>query len=151
MKDNAQASTNSPAPKNSRADATAELNRTFAFVEAVGVRVTLALVLVVFALYLTGWVPAFIPPERLIGLVGDGVAAFVQEQHAPTGWQWLGMLQFSDMASLGTLMGMVGVIFAAYLLVIPSLIRNGDTLYLALVLTQLGLFVLAGWGGLGGH
>ncbi|MEE8436059.1 MAG: hypothetical protein V3S64_14835 [bacterium] len=61
------------------------------------------------------------------------------------------MLGYSDMLSLGALVLMVGVIFAAYLMVVPVLVRRRDTLYLALVFAQLALFIVAGLGGPGGH
>ena len=128
----------------------AEINRVFEQVEKHGVRWTLGLVLVSFFLYLSGWVEAFIPPERLVLLIGDGLDAFVREHQAPTGWEWLAMLGYSDMLSLGALVLMVGVIFTAYVMVVPVLVRHRDKLYLALVCAQLALFVVAGLGGPGG-
>lgn len=130
---------------------TAEINQVFERVERHGVRWTLALVVVSFFLYVSGWMEAFIPPEKLPGLIGEGLEVFVREHNAPTGWQWLGMLGYSDMLSLGALVVMVGVIFAAYVMVVPVLLRRRDRLYLALVGAQLALFILAGLGGPGGH
>ena len=129
----------------------AEINRVFERVEVHGVRWTLALVLVSFFLYISGWMEAFIPPDKLPDLIGAGLETFVRENNAPTGWRWLGMLGYSDMLSLGALVLLVGVIFAAYLMVVPMLLRRRDTLYLALVCLQLALFIVAGLGGPGGH
>lgn len=129
----------------------AEINRVFELAESHGVRWTLALVLVSYFLYLSGWMEAFIPPEKLTGLIGDGLDTFVRESNAPTGWQWLGMLGYSDMLSLGALVSMVGVIFVAYLMALPVVLRRRDTLYLVLVCVQLVLFIVAGMGGPGGH
>ena len=132
-------------------DASAEINRVFERVELHGVRWTLALVLVSFFLYISGWIEAFIPPDRLVGFIGGGLDVFVREHNAPTGWQWLTMLGYSDMLSLGALVLMGGVIFTAYLMVVPVLVRRRDMLYLALVCAQLALFIVAGLGGPGGH
>lgn len=128
-----------------------EINNVFAKVEQQGVRLTLTIVLVTFTLYLTGWVEAFMAPQKLAGVIGVSVGSFVREHHAPTGWQWLGMLGYSDMMSLGGLVLMVGVIFMAYVLLLPILIRRRAYLYLVLAVIQLLLFTIAGLGGPGGH
>ncbi len=132
-------------------DHTDEINQVFARVEMWGVRLGITGMIVAFGLYLTGLVQPFIAPSRLVGLIGGGVTAYVRDNQVPTGWDWLSLLGRSDMLSLSSLVFMVGVIAAAYLALVPVLIRQGNRIYLGLVILQLGVFLLAGFGDFGGH
>lgn len=130
---------------------TDEINQVFARVELWGVRVGIIGMIVTFALYLTGLVQPFIAPSRLTGLIGGGVTAYVRDNQVPTGWDWLSLIERSDMLSLASLVFMVGVIAAAYVALVPVLIRQGNRIYLGIVIAQLGVFFLAAFGGFGGH
>lgn len=132
---------------------TREMSRRFALIERMGGRIGLALMLVAFAAYLTGWMEAYIEPERLLGLLKGGVASLVAESGQPTGWGWLAYLGYSDMLSLSALVLLVLTVGVAFLGIIPVLIKHGDRTYLVLVLLQLAIFLLAGSNllGPGGH
>ncbi len=129
---------------------TAAINARFAAVEQWGTRITLTLVIVAYALYLGGILPPFVPVERLPTVVGAGVESYVARSGVPTGWGWLAHLERGDMLSHGALVALVSVIIAAYAGLVPVLLRHGERLYLALVLLQLAVFLLAGSGVLGG-
>ena len=130
--------------KSDRATAQKEMTRIFAMAESLGSRSGLVLVIGSFFLYLTGLLPAYVQPETLVGLIGEGVDAYISSQNLPTGWGWLRLLGYSDMLTLGALIWFVLTIVVAFLLMVPVLIRHGERLYLLLVVLQILIFILAG-------
>ncbi len=132
---------------------TAEINRVFAAVERVGTNAALVVLAGCFAGYLFGVLEPYVALDRLPGLIGEGVEAYVRANDVPTGWDWLALLAYGDMLSLGGLVLLVGVVIAAYLALIPVLWRQQDRIYLLLVVLQLAVFALAasGWLYAGGH
>ena len=138
--------------RNSRAkDQSDEIGQVFERVELWGVRLGISGMIVTFALYLTGLVESLIAPSRLADLIGGGVAAYVRENQVPTGWDWLSYLGHGDMLAMASLVFMVAVIAAAYIALVPVLIRQRNHIYLGIAIAQLGVFFLAAFGGFGGH
>jgi len=127
-----------------------DMNEAFARVEDTGSKLALAVLSVVFALYVFGVLAPIVPLQDFPSLIGGGAGAFTRDNGVPTGWGFLTQLDKSDMLSLAAMMLMVGVVFVAYIMLIPGLLRRKDYLYLIMVVLQLGVFVLAGGGWLGG-
>lgn len=127
-----------------------EVNRVFAATERWGVRVGLAAVVVTFGLYVTGLVPPYLAPERLMRMASDDVDAFVRTYDVPVGWQWLRLLHHGDFLALGGLVVLLGTTVLALVAVLPALVRRRDYVFVAIVLLQLALFALAGSGLPGG-
>ncbi len=138
------------APRDAR---TAEINRVFAAVERVGTNAALIVLAGCFAGYLFGVLEPYVALDRLPGLIGEGVEAYVRANDVPTGWEWLALLAYGDMLTLGALVLLVSVVAIAYLALIPILWRQKDRIYLLLVVLQLAVFALAasGWLDAGGH
>jgi hypothetical protein len=117
-----------------------------------GSRLAFAASLLAFVLYAGGVVPAFVPPETLPALWGLPVDQYLERTGAPAGWGWLGLIAFSDYASLAciALVGLVTVL--CYLAILPMLLRLGDRLQAALVIAQAAVLLIAASGVLaGGH
>ena len=123
-----------------------EINKIFASMETLGVRIGLTVLISAFVLYLTNILPPVIPIAELITLVSVDASAFTSANNIPVGWAWLRLMQHGDMLSLGGILLLLGSIFLAYLSLIPLCLRRKDYIYLALVVAQLAVFVLAGGG-----
>lgn len=138
------------APRDAR---TAEINRVFAAVERIGTNAALIVLAGCFAGYLFGVLEPYVALDRLPGLIGEGVEAYVRANDVPTGWDWLALLAYGDMLTLAALVLLVSVVGIAYLALIPILWRQKDRIYLLLVVLQLAVFALAasGWLDAGGH
>lgn len=132
---------------------TAEINRVFAAVERIGTNAALIVLAGCFAGYLFGVLEPYVALDRLPGLIGEGVEAYVRANDVPTGWDWLALLRYGDMLSLAGLTLLISVVAIAYLALIPILWRQKDRIYLLLVVLQLAVFALAasGWLDAGGH
>jgi hypothetical protein len=126
------------------------MNRRFASVARWGMRASLLLVVGAFALYVGGVLPGWVPLAWLPTHIGQGADAFVAAGGMPTGWRGAGGLGHGDVLSLGALISLMGVVAVAYLALLPLLLRHRERLYLALVLLQLVVLVLAAGGWLGG-
>ncbi|MDH4247104.1 MAG: hypothetical protein OEW39_04735 [Deltaproteobacteria bacterium] len=123
-----------------------DINKVFASMETLGVRIGLAVVISAFVLYLTNILPPVIPIADLITLVSVDASTFTSTNHIPVGWAWLRLMGHGDILSLAGIMVLLGSIFLAYLALIPLCLRRKDFIYLALVIVQLAVFVLAGGG-----
>lgn len=113
-------------------------------------RLAFAATLLAFLLYAGGVVPAFVPLETLPDFWALPVDQYLERTGAPAGWGWLGLIAFSDYASLAciALIGLVTVL--CYLAVLPMLLRLGDRLQTGLVIAQAVVLVIAASGVLAG-
>jgi hypothetical protein len=94
--------------------------------------------------------PAFVPLDALPALWGLPVGEYLERTGVVSGWGWLGLLRFSDYASLAcvALIGLVTLI--CYLRVLPLLLRLGERLQAVLVLAQALVLLIAASGLLAG-
>jgi hypothetical protein len=113
-------------------------------------RLAFAASLLAFLLYATGLLPAFVPLDALPALWGLPVGEYLERTGVVSGWGWLGLLRFSDYASLAcvALIGMVTLI--CYLRILPLLLRLREPLQAALVLAQVLVLLIAASGLLAG-
>jgi hypothetical protein len=118
-----------------------------------GVWLGLAMLLVTFALYVSGVLAPHVPLEETPLRWEQGVHEYLQSTHWPSGWSWLGMLGKGDVLNyvgfvflaLLTLLG-YGVLLRAYL-------KAGDTLFTIICILEMIVLGLAASGLLvgGGH
>ena len=99
----------------------------------------------------SGVLPSQVPLQRLPELWNQPVARYLELTGAPTGWQWVTLLQHGDM------LGFVGIAAAGRLLRLPAccrccrcIVRRGDRAYLGLCLAQLAVLLVAAAGVFGG-
>lgn len=65
-----------------------------------GTRLGLVVLVLGFAAYVTGWLPAQVAVQDLPRLWNQPVAVYLQQSGTPTGWAWLGLLGKGDMLNL---------------------------------------------------
>jgi hypothetical protein len=141
-----------PSAGEKKAPASREMGRVFAAVEELGVRIGVVLAVAGFVLYATGWLSPLLPIDELIRSWGLPADDFLRRTGLPGGWGWAGLLGHSDMLALAGLVLLSSVAGAAYLGLLPRLLRARDRTYALLVVLQLGVFLLAASGWLtGGH
>ncbi len=126
-------------------------NRVFAAVEQFAARLGVTLVCVALVLFVSGWLSPLIPVDKLLASWGLPVGEFARLAGAPAGWQLLGQWWHSDMLGLAGLLLLAGAAIGAYAALLPILLRDRDFIYLALVILQIAVFVLAASGWLTAH
>jgi hypothetical protein len=65
-----------------------------------GARLGFVVLVLGFAVYLSGWVDALVPLEQLPQLWNQPAAVFLQRTGQPAGWGWLRLLHKADVANL---------------------------------------------------
>jgi hypothetical protein len=111
------------------------------------------ILLVTYAIYLSGILPTFIPVEDVPKYWSKSVKTFTHELGAPIGWNWLGKI------GTGYYVNFIGIVILAaisifcYIAILPGLIRKKDTPLVVIVILEVLVLVLAASGILksGGH
>lgn len=112
--------------------------------------VTLA---ITFILYLMGIVPSYVDPSQMHLYWGMKSSAYIEAVKAPHSWGWLGMIRYGDFLTLLGIAWLGGITVLGYLILLPAYLRKKDTIYSAIVITEIIVLVLAASGllGTGGH
>lgn len=127
-----------------------QLNRLYGTVLRWMTRLGLVVLVVGFALYVTGVLPGYVPPADVLPALDEPALAYAAHKGIPTGWAWLAYLNHGDMLTLLGLALLIGSVVVAYLTLLAVLLRRRNWVYVVLVVLQLAIFVLAGSGLVGG-
>jgi len=113
----------------------------------------LAIMIVTFIIYLSGILPAFMPPQDVPKYWGMKSSNFIHTFHAPTGWAWVAMTNKGDYLNFVGIAILAGLTALCYLVILPILIRKKDTAYVVIAIMEVLVLALAASGILktGGH
>ena len=115
-----------------------------------GTRIGLAALVISFVIYNAGLLPSQVPRHRLPELWGEPVARYLELTGAPTGWQWLTMLQHGDVLGFVGIAVLAGCSGVCLLSLLPLYRRRGDRAYVGLCLAQMAVLLVAAAGVFGG-
>jgi len=99
-----------------------------------------------FVLYVSGWLPSYLPPQRLVELWTLPVSEFVARSGMPTGWAWLGLAHRADMSGLLGIAVLAGCSVPCLLALVPSCLRRGDRAMAWLCVAEAAVVVVAASG-----
>ena len=118
-----------------------------------GMLVGLAILLITFALYVFGIIAPYVPLDELSNYWGLSVGEYLHELSIPAGWAWLGMIGYSDFLNFIGIALLAGISIFCYMAIIPTLLKNGDTIYAVLAILEVVVLTAAATGifGSGGH
>ena len=100
------------------------------------VKVGFALLVASFFLYVTGLLPAAIPPEQLPALWSLPLDEYLAATHAPTGWSWVRRLNEGDLLNLAGVAVLDLATIACYLRIVPLFARAGRRGFVAIAVVQ---------------
>lgn len=124
----------------------------FARIVEVGTEVSLTVLLVAFALYLSGVAEPHIPISELPRYWGMHADEFLVQARVPAGWGWLRLVRFGDFMNFIGIAMLVGLPLVAYLAVLPLYVRKGDRAYALITLAAAAVLLVAASGvNVGGH
>ena len=89
----------------------------------IGTRISLAVLILTFAIYVLGLVEPLVPPQELARLWTLPVDRYVAATGAPTGWGWLGFLGRGDYLNIVGVALLATVTIVCYARVVPLLPR----------------------------
>jgi uncharacterized membrane protein len=133
----------------------------YAKILASGMYTGLCILLLTFAIYLSGVVQPAIPIDRLPEFWTMDVAHYLEavntrylhHEHLLTGWAWLSVLEHSDYLNFVGIVVLSTVTLVCFLGIIPALLRKRDYAYAAIAVVEVVILTLAASGVLtaGGH
>ena len=118
-----------------------------------GMIVGIIVLLVTYAIYVSGLLPTFIPVEDVPRYWNMSVAAFTHELGTPTGWGWLNSIGTGDYLNFVGIAILAAVSIACYASIVPGLLRKKDTVLVIIVILEILVLCFAASGILksGGH
>jgi hypothetical protein len=125
----------------------------YAGVLNVGMWLGLAILVVTFFIYLSGALPSFVPIDDLPKYWTLRVHDFNHELHAPTGWNWVGLVGKGDYLNFVGIAMLSGLTILCYMVILPILFRKKDYAYVVIAVVEILVLSLAASGLLkvGGH
>lgn len=97
-------------------------------------------------LYLTGALPARVPPERAVAAWGLPLADYLRREGVETGWAWVKDIGKADGLAIAAICFLSGATVVCYLRMVPIYARRRDWIYLALVIAELAILLLVASG-----
>jgi hypothetical protein len=118
-----------------------------------GMIIGILVLLVTYAIYLSGLLPTFIPVEDVPKYWGMSVSAFSHELGTPTGWGWLESIGKGDYLNFVGIAILAAVSIFCYASIVPGLLRKKDTVLVVIVILEIVVLSFAASGILksGGH
>jgi hypothetical protein len=133
----------------------------YARILAAGMYTGLGILLITFALYITGAVAPAIPIDRLPDFWTMDVARYleavntqyVHHDHVLTGWAWVSALEHGDYLNFVGVVVLSTVTIICFLGILPTLLRKRDYAYTVIAVLEIVILALAASGVLtaGGH
>ncbi len=131
-----------------------EEQRTYANILNAGMYTGLALLLIGFALYVSGAITPAVPLDEVAHhwdlSVGDYLDTvnehYLHRDHHLTGWWWLSALGHGDYLNFIGIAVLSGVTIVCFLGIIPTLFRKKDYVYAAIAIVEVVVLVAAASG-----
>lgn len=119
----------------------------------IGMKLGLVMLVITFAIYLTGALTPHIPVNDLPKYWGLSVHKYLEVTHIPHGWGWLNIIDRGDFLNFIGIAFLAGVTVICYIAIIPILFKKKDTVYGIIAILEVLVLVLAASGILksGGH
>ena len=128
------------------ADSALPEQRIYARWLAAGSRSSLALLAVLFVVYLTGVVPPLVPVAELPNYWGLSAGQYAIATGTPTGWRWLELVGRSDVMNLAGIACVALVTPVCFARLVPEFVRQRERMFAAIALMELWILVLAASG-----
>ena len=115
----------------------------YAKVLGICVKAGLVLLILSFAIYVSGILPPLVPFDRLPMYWGLSAKEFVKATHMPTGWGWVSLIGKGDILNLAAISFLAGVSAICSLAVVPIFARRGEMAQLYIAVLQVVVLVIA--------
>lgn len=119
----------------------------------IGMILGLAIIVVTFIVYMSGILSSFIPPQEIPKYWTMSSKNFIHSLGAPTGWDWLAMVDKGDYLNFIGIALLAGLTMICYVVILPILMKKKDTPYVVIAIIEVAVLALAASGILksGGH
>ena len=113
----------------------------------------LLILLITFGLYAFGIMDPYIPLDKISKYWSMNVNDYLHHTNIKSGWAWLGMLKYGDFVNFIGIATLAGVTILCYAAIVPTLLKNKDTVYAIIAILEVIVLTVAASGilGAGGH
>jgi hypothetical protein len=101
-----------------------------------GMYLGLLILFITYALYVFGIMDPYIPLDKISDYWSMNVHDYLEHAHIKNGWAWLGMLKYGDFINFIGVALLAGVTIICYAAIVPTLLKNKDTVYAILAVIE---------------
>ncbi len=101
-----------------------------------GMYIGLLILFITYALYVFGIMDPYIPLDKISSYWSMNVHDYLEHTQIKAGWAWLGMLKYGDFINFIGVAILAGVTIICYAAIIPTLLKNKDTVYAILAVIE---------------
>jgi hypothetical protein len=118
-----------------------------------GMYIGLVILLITFGLYALGIMDPYIPLDKISDYWTMNVNDYLHHANIKAGWGWVGMLKYGDFINFIGIAMLAGVTILCYAAIVPTLLKNKDTVYAIIAILEVIVLTVAASGilGAGGH
>jgi hypothetical protein len=115
--------------------------------------VGIVVLLLSYAVYVSGILPTFMPVEDVPKTWHKSVAEYTHDYNAPTGWGWVSYVGKGDYLNFVGIAILAAISILCYAAIVPGLLRKKDTVLVIIVTLEILVLCFAASGILksGGH
>ncbi len=106
----------------------------------------LGVLLLGFAVYVSGILQTFVPASRIPQYWGLRVDEFIEQTGMPTGWDWVPLLNHGDMVSNIGIVLLAATSMLSFAVILPTFLKKKDTAYSVIIVLQILVLFLAASG-----
>ena len=113
----------------------------------------LLILLITFGLYAFGVMDPYIPLDKISKYWSMNVNDYLHHANIKAGWAWVGMIKYGDFVNFIGIAILAGVTILCYAAIVPTLLKNKDTVYAIIAILEVIVLTVAASGilGAGGH
>ena len=125
----------------------------YAKVLGVCMKIGLLSIVITFAIYMLGLLPAKVPVEDVSKYWAMSVHKCLEETGCKPGWFWISNLGYGDYINFAPIAMLAGATVVCFISIIPTLFRKKDTVYGVIAIMEVLVLMLAASGVIksGGH
>jgi len=96
----------------------------------------LLILFITYGLYVFGIMDPYIPMDKISNYWSMNVHDYLEHAQIKAGWAWLGMLKYGDFINFIGVAILAGVTIICYAAIVPTLLKNKDTVYAILAVIE---------------
>ena len=113
----------------------------------------IAILIITFAVYVSGLLESYIPINEVSRYWSMPVSQYVQEANVPTGWGWATLLGQGDFVNFIGIVLLAGMTIICFIVILPYYAKQKDIPFLIIIILEVLVLCLGASGllGTGGH
>lgn len=111
-----------------------------------GMVIGFILVIVTFALYVSGIIKPYVPLGDFTIYCMQDAQSYMAKHHIGTGWEWIHLALYGDFMNYIGIVMFTGITIICYISIAPVLLRKRDWILTSIVVAEVALLITASSG-----